>query len=123
MSRPSKTAATRESQQTLDEACVYGAKLVRDVLRGKQGRGTKNIRVSSSKLMAAKIAIEHSLGLPKAKVYVKTDALSMQDIAELAALFDENGTESGENSLDNVPVIDVPTKPLTARQIKERAKN
>lgn len=126
--RLAKTEATRQTQQTLDEAAVYGAKLVRDALRGTQGRGTKNIRVSGSKLQAAKIAIEHSIGLPKGKLYIKTDALTWKEIAEMAATFGEDAednagkvTQSGDDSLDNVPVVDIPTRPLTTRQVKERA--
>lgn len=117
MARPTKTEATRQAQQTLDEACVHAAKLVRDVVRGRtevNGKLVKMGRISGAKLVAAKIAIEQSLGLPKAKVYVKTNALSMLDIAELAESFDGNG--------DKDPgIINIPTKPLTARQLKERA--
>jgi len=118
MPRPSKTAATRETQQTLLEAGVYAAKLVRDIVKGRDVKGHKVIRIPSYKLVAAKIAIEHSLGLPKAKIELKTDAMTMKDIAELAAGFDNaNGDSPGDD------VMNVPTKPLTARQMKERAQN
>ncbi len=122
--RPPKTQATRQTQQTLVEAAVHAAKLIRDTVRGYsmvtgddgKVRKVKVTRVAASKLAAAKIAIEHSLGLPKAKIELKTDALTMKDIAELAATFDVNSEESGDTLL-------VPTKPLTARQEKERANN
>ena len=100
MARPRKSEATRQTQQTLTEAAVYGAKLVRDALRGYSvvnGKRVKVSRVANSKLNAAKIAIEHSLGLPKAKIELKTDALTMKDIAELAKTFDELNTKQPES--------------------------
>ncbi len=121
--RPRKTEATRQTQQTLSEAAVYGAKLIRDILRGtttrKGATGTTLVkmgRVSGAKLAAAKIAIDHAIGLPKAKIELKTDAMTMKDIAELAQAFGENGDENND-------VVVVPTKPLTKRQLKERSKN
>lgn len=126
MSRPSKSNATRETQQTLMEAGLYGSKLVRDILRGTtlapNGNLVKMKRVSGVKLVAAKLAIEHSIGLPKAKIELKTDALTMKDIAELAHTFGDGGLMSDNNG-DEEEIILVPTKPLTPRQIRERAQN
>lgn len=120
MPRPRKSDATRETQTTLTEAAVYASKLIRDIVKGRDVKGLKMKRVSGAKLVAAKIAIEHAIGLPKAKIELKTNALTMKDIAELALTFDENGDENSSESDD---LMIVPTKPLTARQIKERAKN
>ena len=126
MPRPRKTEATRQIQQTLTESAVYAAKLVLYTLRGIDGDGRKTRRVSSAKLQAAFKAIEHAIGLPKAKIELKTDALTMKDIAELAVAFNVNDADNpgkdGESSLESIPIIDIPTKPLTARQVKERAK-
>lgn len=125
--RVTKSQATRQIQQTLVEAAVYGAKLLLYNLRGKDSKGRKMPRVANSKLNAAKIAIDHAIGLPKAKIELKTDALTMKDIAEIAALFDNNVAESAQkseqNDDENSDIMHVPTKPLTARQVRERAKN
>lgn len=95
--RPRKSEATRETQQVLFEAAVYGAKLIRDVLKGTTRKTpkstlTKTPRVAASKLFAAKIAIEHAIGLPKAKLELKTNALTMKEIAEIASDFNTEPT-------------------------------
>ena len=126
--RPRKTEATRQIQQTLTEAAVYGAKLVLYTLRGKDANGRNTGRVSNTKILAAFKAIEQADGLPKAKIMLKTDALTWKEIAEMAATFGEDAeenagkvTQNGDDSLDNVPIVDIPTKTLTVRQVKERA--
>lgn len=110
--RPRKTEATRQIQQTLTEAAVYGAKLLLYNLRGKDAKGRNTPRVSNSKINTAKIAIEHAIGLPKAKIELKTGAMTMQDIAELAATFEDNGD-----------VLLIPTKPVSVEDVPDESKN
>ncbi len=124
MARRTKTLEIVQIQKTLQEAAVYGAKLIRDNLKGStiainrdgKPKVVKLPSVPASKLLAAKIAIEHAIGLPKAKIEVKTDALTMKDIAELAASFD------GVNADDN-DVLTVPLPPVSNDNAVKDAKN
>ena len=93
--RPPKSQSTRQTQQTLYEAGVEGAKLIRDILRGfsmVKGKRVPMKRVSGAKMKAAELAISHSIGLPKAKIEVTTGTMSAQEIAEKAAEFDHLAT-------------------------------
>lgn len=74
------------------EAGVYGAKLIRDCLRGKDSKGRKMPKVSMTRIRAAIEAVAHSIGFPKQKIDIKTDALTMQEIAEIASKFDKQQT-------------------------------
>ena len=104
-------------QTNMVTAGLYGSQIIRDYLRGQDSNRKKfTQKVSNTKLQAAIKAVEHTIGLPKAKLDIKTDALTMADIARLAAAFDAGGE-------DVMEVPTTPTKPLTARQIKERASN
>ncbi len=139
MPRRTKTLEIVQIQKTLQEAAVYAAKLIRDSLRGKDSNNRKTkVKLTSVKLLAAIKAIEHTIGLPKAKIELKTDALTMRDIAEIAAMFDamsaqtaqenalklhQSAHESALNGDESDDIMIVPTKPLTARQLKERAQN
>jgi len=107
--RKPKTIKTRQIQETLTEAGVYGSKLIRDILRGTDSKHRKTKPVSMSKLRAAIEAINHAIGLPKAKIELKTDALTMKDIAELAVSF---GQEA-----------DVLTVPLPKKSVEEKVKS
>lgn len=119
MPRKARSDTASHTQTNMAEAGLIGSGIIRDYLRGKDTKNRKVKPISMVKLTAALKSVEHAIGLPKAKIILKTDALTMQDIAELAETFDKNTDKTGGNS--NIKYI--PTKPLTARQVRERANN
>lgn len=109
MSRKAMSGTASHTQTNMAEAGLIGSGLIRDYIRGKDSHGVKVKPLSNTKLLACIKAVEHAIGLPKAKLYVKTDALSMKEVSEMAATWDEDSE-----------TVMVPTKPLTARQLRER---
>lgn len=93
MARRKRTLETVQIQKTMNEAGVFGAKLIRDCLRGKDATGHKLSKpISMTRIRAAIEAVNHSIGYPKQKIDIKTGALTMQEIAELATSFDKEPT-------------------------------
>lgn len=91
MGRKAKDANTFQAQRILTEAAVKGAQLIRRYISQRKGS------VSGTKLKAAEIALAHALGTPRQKILLKTGALTMQDILELASQEDKNnGHKEGE---------------------------
>lgn len=87
--RLSKDVNTRQIQQTMTEAGVDGAKLIKDYIKGKDSKGNK-VSLTMVKLTACLQSIAHAIGLPRQKVdFTHTgDQLTLKDLAELAELGD-----------------------------------
>jgi len=92
--RKKKDANTRQIQQTLAEAAVSSAKLIRDYVEGKDRHGNK-VSITMVKLTACLQAIAHTIGTPRQRVdYTRTgDDLTLKDLAELAEEFDKSVSE------------------------------
>ena len=103
MPRKARSDTASHTQTNMAEAGLIGSGIIRDYLRGKDTRNRKVKPISMTKLTAALKSVEHAIGLPKAKIELKTDAFTMKEIAEMAADFDKNGDGNGE-------VLSVPTK-------------
>ena len=132
--RKRKDSNTRQVQQTMTEAAVYGAKLIRDFVRGKDKHGNK-VSITMVKLTACLQSIAHGIGLPKQKLEVKHtgEQLTLKDLAQLA----QSGDKSGESLLQNADksdvkpfqnagetdeeVVNVPTKPM--KETSKMSKN
>lgn len=88
--RKAKDINTRQVQQTMTEAAVFGSKLIRDFIRGTDEHGNK-VSITMVKLQACLQSIAHGIGLPRQKVeYTHTgEQLTLKDLGELAERFDE----------------------------------
>jgi len=123
--RKPKDYNTRQVQQTLTEAAVDAAKLVRDYIKGKDSHGNK-VSITNVKLQACLQAIAHGIGLPRQKldIHHTGEQLTLKDLAMLAQSGGktaekvlQNDDKSGEKPFQNDgksenEVINIPTKPL-----------